>query len=269
MKRGGYGKPWRKPADGWSVPRKAFLGALYQHARPALNGITRFQNTTANFPLQLNQVGPPQTRPAYIPPPVGSNCETPWDNGLPKTPWVGTGANQYLAASLAQQFTQNGTVDFGRACRQRGFKNVQASRQSHGTPLWTSHDGGGCADTLCLTQINDASGNAPGADGYVPTYSYSSYESSQPTPSQTKYLTVTVAATLGWEDGWMYGTYNTGATTAAGSVSVDAASGKKTSSLLTTENWTEQERWSLDGGVTFNYGAVVNVRNISGGARRL
>ena len=62
MKRGGYGKPWRPPADGWSVPRKVYFGGLYQHLRPALNNLPRFVNNT-QATLQPGQVGSPVTRP--------------------------------------------------------------------------------------------------------------------------------------------------------------------------------------------------------------
>src|SRR5580692_6378578 len=93
MKRGGYGKPWRPPADGWSVPPKIFFGGLYQHVRPALNNLPRYQNNT-QVTLQQNQVGSPVTR--INPAALVANCGVTDTSGLPEIPWIGVGANQFL-----------------------------------------------------------------------------------------------------------------------------------------------------------------------------
>lgn len=136
MKRGRYGKPYRPPADGWFVPQKMYFGGLYQHIRPALNNLLRFQNNT-QVALQQNQIGRPVTR--YAPDLSGpSSCEDHPDNGLPKGPWIGLGTNQGLPVVLGgnssglgylgNSFQQNGVNSLGLAARLRGFKNVQAAR---------------------------------------------------------------------------------------------------------------------------------------------
>ena len=138
MKRGGYGKPWRPPADGWSVPPKIFFGGLYQHVRPALNNLPRYQNNT-QVTLQQNQVGSPVTR--INPAALVANCGVTDTSGLPEIPWIGVGANQFLppvlGGTLQNTFQLNGTNSFGQAARQRGGKWVQALRQWHGCLPWT------------------------------------------------------------------------------------------------------------------------------------
>jgi hypothetical protein len=219
MTRGGFGIPYRPPCDGWPNPRKLYLGGLYQHFQSSLNGLPQFTNTT-QVPLQPNQVGPPVTRIA--PDHSGANsCEQYPDNGLPRMPWIGLADSQglppILGGTLNNTFTQEGTNNKAR-CRQRGEKWVQAKRQWHGILPWSSHDAHPCSSVFC-------------ANG-------SSYEPYQSTPTQTKYLTV----------GYDYHTsadYNHASSSGTvvysdvmsltGSRSVDALSGKLTSSLLSTE----------------------------------
>ena len=262
MTRGGYGKPWRKPANGWFVPPRVYFGGPYQQLRPALNGIARWQNTTNDTPLQPGLFGRPLTRPSVDYSNPLSSCESHPDNGLPKGPWIGAGG--YLLSELPNRFTQNGTVDFGRNPRKRGFKNVQAARQWHGAFGWLSHDGGSCPDTICLTPSADYNGRNPGDTDYVATYVSRAYESPQLTPSQTKYLTVTVAAVHDYTSGWFSGNYVTRHSTASGSVSVDALSGKITNTLSTTEIGTSQIASTNGGGVT-TYGPVVTIKDVANG----
>jgi hypothetical protein len=178
MKRGGYGSPYRPLADGWSNPRKLYFGGLYQHQNKNLNHLVRYQNTTDGVPLQPGQAGPPMTRPAPNTSGPGG-CETHFDNGLPKVTWVGCGPDQYLppclGGPLVNNFTQNGTNDLGKACRQRGAKWVQAYVPWNGMLPLTSHD-----DNLCATFGGDVDCGS------------SRYESYQPTPAQVKYLTLDV-----------------------------------------------------------------------------
>jgi len=180
MRRGGYGKPWRQPADGWGVPPKAYLGGLYQHQNTTINWLPALENTT-EVTLQPNQVGPPVTR--YTAAPGGVTCESHPTNGLPPIPWVGPGANQLLPGTAVNTFELSGTVSFGMNCRRRGGKWVQAVRQWHGAYGFTSHDPGGCADTQCASTV----------DGVT---TYRAYESYQPTPDQTKYLGMSATCTL-------------------------------------------------------------------------
>jgi len=177
MKRGGYGKPWRPPADGWRVPRTVYFGGLYQHRRPALNGLNRYANITETG-LQLNQAGRPMTR--YTPP-TGDNCEEHPDNGLPKGPWIGTGGNQFLLSDLPNKFTENGKIDLGGNARQRGGKWVQAVRQWHGHPDFKSTDFYNCDDTFCA--ITDGT-YSPGEAGWSPTYRR--YRNAKTGPQQLK-----------------------------------------------------------------------------------
>lgn len=235
MKRGGYGKPWRPPEDGWFVPNKVFFGGLYQHIRPALNNLPRYQNNT-QAPLQPNQVGSPLTR--INPAALVANCDVTDTSGLPRIPWIGVGANQFLppvlGGALQNTFQLNGTNSLGQAARLRGFKNVQALRQWHGTPPWTAHDPAGCASTYCNTAQNDIDGKTPPAPGWIPTYSSTPFEPYQSTPNNLKYLTCTVAANLSEFN--LAGATSIQVTAAAsGSVSVDAFSGKKTSALSTSQ----------------------------------
>jgi len=169
-RRGGYGKPWRQPADGWAVPPKAYLGGLYQHQKGSLNGLTAFQNTT-QVVLQPNQVGAPETR--FTPSSDGGTCAAHGVNGLPQIPWIGPGSDQF-ATPPANTFAAGGTVNLS-SCRQRGGKWVQAVRQWHGAYGFTSHDGQPCADTVCSDHA---------------------YESYQAAPDQTKYLAMSAACTL-------------------------------------------------------------------------
>jgi len=180
MRHGGYGKPWRQPADGWFVPPKAYLGGLYQHQNATINWLSALQNTT-EVTLQPNEVGPPVTR--YTPSPGGSTCEAHPTNGLPTIPWIGPGANQLLPGAAVNTYELSGTVSFGMNCRRRGGKWVQAVRQWHGAYGFTSHDAGGCADTYC----------SPGSAGYPDGGAYESY---QPTPDQVKYTQMTATCTL-------------------------------------------------------------------------
>lgn len=235
--RGGYGKPWRPPADGWSVPPLTYLGGLYQQQRPALNNLTAYQNTT-QVTLQQGQVGPPVTRYA-INEAGPDSCEQYPANGLPNIPWIGTGDNQLLPAQAVNTFAPQGTTSFGQNCRQRGGKWVQFVRQWHGTYGWTSHDPGSCADTVCSTEVPDYAGRIPGATGYVPTYQYTWYESYQPSPDQTKYLTCSVS--LNWSDTEIdddQTQYTVTTASAGGSRTVDALSGRITSSLSTSQTVT-------------------------------
>ncbi|HEX4350543.1 MAG TPA: hypothetical protein VH251_09150, partial [Verrucomicrobiae bacterium] len=242
MKHGGYGKPWRPPADGWSVPPKIFFGGLYQHVRPALNNLPRYQNNT-QVTLQPNEVGSPTTR--INPAALVANCGVTDSSGLPEIPWIGVGAGQslppVLGGTLQNTFALNGTNNLGRAARLRGFKNVQALRQWHGCLPWTSHDGvsGGCPDTICLTAMNDILGNTPTTPGWEPTYTSRAYEAPRLTPTALKYLTLSVSALYNYSDNNAGGA--TGETvqrnsTCGGSRSVDPSSGKITSNLLTTED---------------------------------
>lgn len=242
MKRGGYGKPWRPPADGWFMPNKTYFGGLYQHIRPALNNLPRYQNTT-QVPLQPNQVGSPVTR--INPAALVANCGITDTSGLPEIPWIGVGANQFrppvLGGTLQNTFAPNGTNSLGQAARLRGFKNVQALRQWHGVHGWLS-EANACQSTYCLTEINDVNGNAPGSPGYVPTYTSTAYEPYRPTPEQVRYRTLSVAASSnyssvsvsGGEPGPAGFPHTTLVQTASGSRSVDAYSGKLTSSARTT-----------------------------------
>lgn len=231
MKRGSYGPPYRPPADGWFVPPRAYLGGLYQHARPALNNLPRYQNNT-QVTLQPGQIGSPQTRGAITAP---NNCEEQLNNGLPNIPYIGTANAQAPANAWQNTYALNGTNSFGQTTRQRGFKNVQAVRQWHGTPPWTSHDplgGANCNNTACVH------GN-PGDSDYAVTW----YESYQPTPAQTKYTTLNVSADLDVlyqlpGDGGVTGTYEI-LCHARGAISVNPASGKITNTLTTTETDTE------------------------------
>jgi hypothetical protein len=260
MKRGGYGKPWRPPADGWGVPRKTFLGGLYQHLRPGLNGLDKYINVTSN-PLQDNQVGPPVTRFA----PNGSGpdtCEDHPDNGLPKIPWIGLGDNQYLLSQLPNTFTKQGTSDRGNLGLQRGFKNVQAVRQWHGAPGWLSHNSP-CNDIFCVTETTDGNGAHPGDTGYVPTYTTSSYESPLGAADQTKYLTYAVNIAFSYYRGPFLNTWLSNVASASGSRTADANSGKLTSSISTTETDTTQTRtWD---GSSWVLGPVYTTRNITNG----
>jgi hypothetical protein len=150
MRLGSYGSPYRHPAGGWHTPPLTFLGGLYQHQRSTLNNVPALQNTTQVF-LQPNQVGPPQTR--YTPP-GGPGCEQHPDNGLPNTAWVGLPPGDFV-----NTFTPQGTVSYGLNCRQRGFKNVQAVRQWHGTLGFVDRD-------FCYSQVCFATGhNRPGVTG--------------------------------------------------------------------------------------------------------
>jgi len=65
MKRGGFGKPYRKPAGGWPLAIPPY-SQCYNHRQPALNGLAKFVNTTNDLPLQQNQVGRPTSRPAVV-----------------------------------------------------------------------------------------------------------------------------------------------------------------------------------------------------------
>ena len=251
MKRGGYGTPFRPPADGWpAAGRKVFFGALYQHQRPALNGLTAFQNTT-QVPLQPNQVGPPVTR--YTPDEEGGSdgdCEVHPTNGLIGGPWLGPDFPPALAVNT---YTPNGTVDFGKAGRRRGFKNVQAVRQWHGALPWNSHDPVGCNSTACRTLVTDSWGNAPGDSGYVTTYDSTYYEPEQLTASQIKYLALGFSAEKTVTRSSYNYSYGPGTaqgvgdlyyeqvsySTISGACSVDAGSGKITSTLKTTQQVTE------------------------------
>lgn len=179
MRRGGYGRPWRAPADGWGVPPKVYLGGIYQHQNTTINGRPALVNTTV-VALQANEFGRPATR--YTPP-GPANCEVHPSNGLPSGPWIGPGVDQLLPGAAVNSFELAGTVSFGAGCRQRGGKWVQGVRQWHGAYGFTAHDAGGCADTLCATT----------ADGVT---TYTQYESYQPAPDQTKYLTMSAACTL-------------------------------------------------------------------------
>ena len=238
-RHGAYGPPYRPPADGWHTPPLTYLGGLYQHQRAALNGLTAYQNTT-QVPLQPNQWGAPVTQ--YSPDMTGgSGCES---HGTPTgAPWINP---NFPPSSAVNTFTPNGTVNLGENCRQRGFKNVQAVRQWHGCFGWTSHDAGAVADTVCETAVNDCNDNAPGAPGYQPTYSTTAFEAYQPTPDQTKYTTLTVAANYSYTwtnyaDSGPGDTYTAPWTQiqktagASGSRSVNANSGLITSTLSTTE----------------------------------
>ncbi len=179
MRRGGYGKPWRRPADGWAVPPKAYLGGLYQHRNDTLNDLVAFRNTT-QVTLQPGEVGSPLTR--YTARAGGSVCEVHPDNGLPPLPWIGPGSEQF-ATPPANTFVAQGTVDFGAGCRKRGGKWVQAVRQWHGAYGFNSHDPSGGPDTLCTTTV----------DGVT---TYRNYESYQAAPDQTKYTAVSATCTL-------------------------------------------------------------------------
>ena len=241
MKRGGYGKPWRKPADGWASPPRTYLGGLYQHCRPALNNIPRNLNVTNDIPLQLNQVGPPVTRANATQGGAGS-CGNYPINALPKIPWVGVGDNQYLLSSLPNKFARSGTVDFGRLCRTRGGKWVQAVRQWHGSFPWTSHDGGACSDMLC----------PPGSAG-------PSYESRQ-YPSQVKYLTQSISSTLavtGWNGGSPFAPKHRVESKMTGNVTIEQASGKVINNLVSTE-----KIYCIDPAT----GVETQTKNVSGGA---
>jgi YD repeat-containing protein len=236
MKRGGYGIPFAAPAPGtWPVPRKVFFGGLYQHLRPGLNGYSKFLNNSV-LPLQLNQVGPPQSRKT---PPTGDNCEDHAPNGLPTGPWIGVGDSQYVPSQIAQTFAQQGTVDLGRNGRQRGFKNVQVVRQHPGTPGWTSEEAG-APDTFCSTG--------------------SFFQNYNGTPDQTHYRTVTyTGCTFSWKSyNGPDNTYPLNADhsgTLSNSVSVDAYSQKITSSLLSTAVL-----------ITYEIDGSTRTWNISGGA---
>jgi hypothetical protein len=172
--RGGTGKPYRQPAGGWPALVLPY-GSFFQHKNPALNGLAKFVNTTS-IRLQENQVGRPMTRAVS---PLSGTCESELENGLPKETWIGLGVDQFLPSQLPglNQFTQQGTNDKGNKCRLRGGKWVQAIRNHHGVFGFLSHDPAGCSDVICT----DTSRN---------------HESPQPTPDQTKYLTINATATL-------------------------------------------------------------------------
>jgi len=249
MKRGGYGKPWRPPADGWSVPPKIFFGGLYQHIRPALNNLPRFQNNT-QVTLQTNEVGSPATR--INPQALVANCNVTDTSGLPEVPWIGLADNQYLppvlGGNLTNTFQQNGTDSFGQTARQRGFKNVQAVRQWHGCFGWLSQDAPSpVANTLCVSEVCDCQNNPPPGSGltcggdptpgssYYNTYNTTSYTPFQARPDQTKYTQVTWSVSYDESSTDTDGNVSEVNSTGGGAVSVDAYSGKLTSSLATSE----------------------------------
>ena len=237
MRRGGFGKPYRPPPAGWPIALPPY-SSVYSHKNPALNDLVVFRNTTS-IQLQENQVGRPMTRP--VPNLSATECEHDWQNGLPKKPWIGPDADQFLTSGLPgmNQFDCTGTTgggithvqgagphnDMGKKCRLRGFKNVQAYRQWHGIFGWTSHDPGGCADTYCA-----------GATRY--------YEPVQLTADQTKYRTITYAGSK--ESIYTYDVNHYGTQTysyrsessISGNQSVDANSGLLSNTLLTEQTIT-------------------------------
>ena len=245
MKRGCYGKTWRPPADGWSVPPKIFFGGLYQHVRPALNNLPRYQNNT-QVTLQTNEVGPPVTR--INPAALDSNCGVTDTVGLPEVPWIGVAANQalppVLGGNLTNTFQQNGTNSFGQAARLRGFKNVQAVRQWHGAFGFLSQDDpDACDDTYCNPVTSDCG------------FSYTTYRSPQPVPDQLKYLRAD------WTVNYSYTVTNdseetiTAVSSGSGHVSVDPFTSIITNALTTSE---------VDTDKTFT-GPLVTTRNIVNG----
>ena len=220
MKRGGFGKPYRRPPAGWPKYLPPY-SSIYSHKNPALNGLTKFVNTTQVY-LQPNQVGRPMTRPvANL-----SGCENNWSNGLPKNPWIGLGPDQYLTSQLPtlNQFTQHGTNDKGNACRLRGSKWVQVIRQWPGLFGFLDADAYGFNDVLCAPH---------------------SYRSAKSSASQSKYTTIEFFATAatGATDYDVGGAVNNQfETTAAADIvrAVDVLSGKITQSGTRSQTTTIQ-----------------------------
>ena len=251
MKRGGFGSPYRAPADGW--PRKIYSTGLYSNIEESLNGLARYANNT-QITLQPGQVGRPMTKPQLLP---TSGCERQLKNGMPYGYWIGIyGDGSYLPSILGGRlkntFAQNGTTDRGANCRQRGGKWVQAGRSWHGAPGWLSHEAGlSVVDTFCNPPASCDSG----------TVTVPSYESYQPNADQKRYRTVSFNITLTKllrDDGGDPNSTQKYVSTMTGSRTVDFNSGQIASSQLTTED--DYDLYTTGSGVT-----TTQVKHVSGG----
>jgi hypothetical protein len=142
----------------------------------------------------------------------------------------GTGASLNLNFARATQPVSQ--------CQNTGFKNLATCRQWHGAFGWTSHDPGGCDSTYCVTAVADTYGNAPGAPGYVPTWTTTSYEPYQPDADQTKYLTCDTECSLTVvTSNFTAGAFYNYQSNATGAVSVDATTGEITNGVITSEDF--------------------------------
>ena len=140
----------------------------------------------------------------------------------PPSPCTPTNGN--ASASFTLTFTPE-TISLSVCCK-RGFKNVQAYREHHGTRPWTT--GNGNADKAL---VSTAAGGA-----ILPFASF------QPTVDDVKYLTVTYDVHLDWQHVQENGDGIYSTSTGSGSVSVDPLTGGLTSSL-----WTSQDKYGYSG----------------------
>ena len=192
---------------------------------------------------------------------VQPNCTQP--PSTPATPgsWIGSNLFQFSLVSGQVNYrpdawthTPGDEVSFV-VCYKHGFKNAAAVLQWNGSFGWLSHDPAGCNGTICVAEVDDINGNAPGSvstdpgqlplydpQDYIPTYSSRSYESFSSAPDGMKYLTLTadvsyshadINHTSGFEGG---GETVTTESTMTGSISVNQQSGEIDSTLNTTED---------------------------------
>lgn len=179
-----------------------------------------------------------------------SNCPAA-TNGIPCGSWIGTELTPAIESytmvagytnTAPQNFTAGPNINFA-VCNKRGFKNVGARRQWHGTFGYTSEAKGSNLTTCAGSGCN---------------WSVSTFGAYAPSPDQTKYLTLT------WSGPVTYVETNYPASVAGytqvqgsitGAVTVNSQSGEVTSTLETFETDT-----NTLGGIS-----PVTTKNVAGG----
>ena len=160
------GDPKRPPCGGWHV--YSLFATQY---RPSANGIPQFTNAT--------KIQSPDCLPAYqLPDCADTQC---WQNCYP--PNCGSSGVPPCPCAAGETYEQGncytpaGTKENFATCKKQGFKNAKAWKVWHGAFGWNSHDR--------QTMFNRLDDPWPQYGPYV-----SIFEELQPSPDQTKFLTV-------------------------------------------------------------------------------